>query len=90
MCGQPTPENLGNLDAAKLEYEREYDYIVIGSTVRSRAIWFEKGERNNSYFSSLENSIKGWRQRARLSWLLLGELCMKTYQFKTPLTRQPN
>lgn len=29
VCGQPTPENLGNLVAAKLEYEREDDYIKV-------------------------------------------------------------
>jgi len=47
-----------NLDAVKLEYERKYDYIVRGSVTPSRAMWFEKGEKNNKHFLRLENSKK--------------------------------
>ena len=34
--------------------EREYDYNVRGSIIRSRATWFEQGERNSKYFLNLE------------------------------------
>ena len=44
----PTLENLSNLESAKTEYEKEYDYIVRGSIIRSRATWFEQGERTAS------------------------------------------
>ena len=54
----PTQENLANLESAKAEYEKEYDYIVRGSIIRSRATWYEQGERNSKYFLNLENSNK--------------------------------
>lgn len=47
IAESPTPENLANLESAKTEYEKEYDYIVRGSNIRSRATWFEQGERNS-------------------------------------------
>jgi len=54
----PTQENVAKLEALKAEYEREYDYIVTGSIIRSRATWFEQGERNSKYFLNLENDNK--------------------------------
>ena len=53
-----TAENLENLETCKMEYEKEYDYIVRGSIIRSRATWYEHGERNTKYFLNLENSNK--------------------------------
>ena len=35
-----------------------YDYIKQGAIIRSRATWYEFGERNNKYFLNLENSNK--------------------------------
>ena len=58
IAESPTQENLANLESAKTEYEKEYDYIVRGSIIRSRATWFEQGERNNKYFLNLENRNK--------------------------------
>ena len=54
----PTPENLANLETIKMEYEREFDYIVRGSIIRSRATWYEQGERNTKYFLNLKNNNK--------------------------------
>ena len=58
IAESPTKENLANLESAKTEYEKEYDYIVRGSIIRSRATWFEQGERNSKYFLNLENRNK--------------------------------
>ena len=35
-----------------------YDYITQGAIIRSRATWYEFGERNNKYVLNLENSNK--------------------------------
>ena len=37
LAESPTQENVAKLEALKAEYEREYDYIVRGSIIRSRA-----------------------------------------------------
>ena len=58
LAESPTQENVAKLEALKAEYEREYDYIVRGSIIRSRATWFEQGERNTKYFLNLENNNK--------------------------------
>ena len=34
------------------------DYSTQGAIIRSRATWYEFGERNNKYFLNLENSNK--------------------------------
>ena len=54
----PTKENLEALETTKIEYEKEFDYIVLGSIIRSRATWYEKGEKNHKYFLNIENSKK--------------------------------
>lgn len=54
----PTCENIEKLERAKAEYEREYNYIITGSIIRSRATWYEKGERNTKFFLNLENNKK--------------------------------
>ena len=58
IADSPTQENLANLKSAKTAYEKEYDYIVRGSIISSRATWFEQGERNSNYFLNLENKNK--------------------------------
>ena len=58
IAESPTQENLAKLESVKTEYEQEYDYIVRGSIIRSRAAWFEQGERTNKYFLNLENRNK--------------------------------
>jgi len=54
----PTQKNLANLESAKTEYEKEYDYIIRGSIIGSRATWFEQGAQNSKYFLNLENKNK--------------------------------
>ena len=46
------------MECAKTEYDEFYDYITQGANIRSRATWYEKGEKNNKYFLNLEKSNK--------------------------------
>ena len=43
---------------AKIELEELVDYITIGIILRSKTQWYEGGEKNTKYFSSLEKNIK--------------------------------
>ena len=54
----PSPQNLEQLESLQAEYENLYDFITQGAIIRSRATWYEMGERNNKYFLNLENSNK--------------------------------
>ena len=56
LCAaKPTESNIENFQKYKFEYDSLFDYIAQGNIVRSRATWYEKGERNNKYFLNLEN-----------------------------------
>ena len=54
----PTPENLYDLEIHQIEYDRHYEYIVQGTIIRSRANWYEHGEKSDKYFLNLENYEK--------------------------------
>ena len=54
----PTAENLDNPEILQTEYDRQYDYIARGAMVRSRADWYEQGEKSNKYFLNLKSSRK--------------------------------
>ena len=54
----PTKQNMEELECAKAEYEEFYDYVTQGAIIRSRATWYEKGEKNNNFFLNLEKSNK--------------------------------
>ena len=54
----PSKENVEELECLQVEYEQLYDYITQGSIIRSRATWYELGEKNNKYFLNLEKSNK--------------------------------
>ena len=41
----PTVENLSKLEEKRMQYKSAYDYVTQGSIIRSRARWFEKGEK---------------------------------------------
>ena len=58
-CGRcPSPENLEQLEILKLEYNGIYENLSQGAIVRSRATWYEKGEKSNKYFLNLESNKK--------------------------------
>ena len=54
----PSKENLEELECLQAEYDQLYDYITQGAIIRSRATWYELGEKNNKYFLNLEKSSK--------------------------------
>ena len=54
----PNSGNLEELECLQTEYDQLYDYITQGAIIRSRATWYEMGEKNNKYFLNLENSNK--------------------------------
>ena len=38
-----------------MKYHSHFDYLSKGAIIRSRATWYEKGEKNNKYFLGLES-----------------------------------
>ena len=54
----PSRQDVEDLECLQAEYDQLYDYITQGAIVRSRATWYEKGEKNNKYFLNLEKSNK--------------------------------
>nr|XP_006819249.1 PREDICTED: uncharacterized protein LOC100371470 [Saccoglossus kowalevskii] len=48
MCSDsPNEENYSNMEEMKRKLEDHYNYKVEGAIIRSRARWYEKGEKNN-------------------------------------------
>ena len=41
-----------------LEYDSIYEQIPKGAIIRSKATWYEKGEKSNNYFLNLETHKK--------------------------------
>ena len=50
----PSPENMGKMENVRNEYELFYEHLLRGAIIRSRATWFEQGEKGNKYFLNLE------------------------------------
>ena len=42
----------------KIEYDSIYEQIAKGTIIRSKATWYEKGEKSNKYFLNLETHKK--------------------------------
>ena len=58
-CGNnPTTENIEQLEILKLEHENIYEEFSKGAIIRSKATWYEKGEKSNKYFLNLESHRK--------------------------------
>ena len=45
-------------ESAKQELNRIYDHIADGCILRSKARWYEEGEKASKYFLSLEKGTK--------------------------------
>ena len=43
-------------EVLKTEFELQNDFITQGAIIRTRATWYEQGEKSNKYFLNLENS----------------------------------
>ena len=56
----PSNENFEQLEILKIEYDNIYEDLAKGAIIRSKATWYEKGEKSNKYFLNLEthNKIK--------------------------------
>ena len=48
--------NLENLENLKMEYDSHFDYLAKGAILRSRANWYEQGEKSNKCFLGLESN----------------------------------
>ena len=58
-CGNnPTTENIEQLEILKLEHENIYEEFSKGAIIRSKATWYEKGEKSNKYLLNLESHRK--------------------------------
>jgi len=54
-CTDPSAENIEQLEILQSKYDRHFDYLSKGAIIRSRASWYETGEKSNKYFLSLES-----------------------------------
>ena len=54
----PSPENKGKMENIRNEYELFYEHLSRGAKIRSRATWFEQGQKSNKYFLNLETYKK--------------------------------
>ena len=54
----PSPDNVEELENLKIEYESLYEHLSKGAIIRSRATWYEYGEKSNKYFLNLETHRK--------------------------------
>ena len=58
-CGKsPSPDNIEKLVFLKHEYDSCYEYLSKGAIIRSRATWYEYGEKSNKYFLNPETHRK--------------------------------
>ena len=56
LISDPSASNLEALEKLENKYDSHFDYIATGAIVRSRATWYEQGEKNNKYFLGLESN----------------------------------
>ena len=54
----PSDENFEQLENLQIEYDDIYEDLAKGAIIRSKANWYEKGERSNKYFLNLESHNK--------------------------------
>ena len=50
LATDPSETNHEKLVDLKMKYDSLFDYLAKGTIIRSRATWYEKGEKSNKYF----------------------------------------
>ena len=51
QCSKCTSdENFEQLENLQIEYDDIYEDLAKGAIIRSKATWYEEGERSNKYF----------------------------------------
>ena len=58
LISDPSASNLEALEKLKNKYDSHFDYIAKDAIVRSRASWYEQGQKGNKYFLGLESNRK--------------------------------
>ena len=58
LCENPSEDAKNAWLKAKDDLEQHYNYITLGLITRSRATWYEQGEKSNKFFLNLEKSHK--------------------------------
>ena len=48
----PSDEHFKQLENLQIEYDDIYEDLAKGAIIRSKATWYEKGERSNNYITS--------------------------------------
>ena len=46
-------ENQEELEMLKMKYDSFYEQLAKGAIIRSKATWYDKGEKSNKYFLNL-------------------------------------
>ena len=54
----PSARDQEELEMLQMEYDSIYEQIAKGAIIRSKATWYEKGEKSNKYFLNLETHKK--------------------------------
>ena len=54
----PSQDELADYEEAKIELEKICDHIMDGIILRSKAQWYEEGEKGSKYFLTLEKTEK--------------------------------
>ena len=60
-CINNNKEALAELRVKKRELDNIIEYKTKGAIIRSKARWYNEGEKNNKYFLNLEN--RHWKKR---------------------------
>jgi len=55
LITDPLPSNLE--EKLKMKYDSYFEYIAKGAIVRSRANWYQQGEKSYKYFLGLESNM---------------------------------
>ena len=55
LATDPSEPNLKILEDLKMKYDSHFDNKAKEAIIRSRANWYEKGEKSNKYFLGLES-----------------------------------